>query len=187
MVMSRQGFLAMLAMLALCGCATLPSGPSVLVLPAPGKPFEVFQYEDATCRQWAGTQIGMSPQEVMNQNTAAGATVGTILGAGLGAAIGAASGNAGLGAAIGAGSGLLFGTASGANAGQAYGQEAQRRYDHAYLQCMYANGNQIPGTSRRTSRVRRNPPPPPPPSGYDAPLQSAPQVYPTPPSSPPDR
>ena len=149
-----------LALLVLGGCATLPTGPSVLVLPAPGKPFEQFQIEDMTCRQWAEHQIGMSAQEITNQNTATGAVVGTAIGAGAGALIGAASGHPGAGAAIGAGSGLLVGTASGANAGQVYGLEAQRRYDHAYVQCMYANGNQIPGRTQRY-RVRTMPPPPP--------------------------
>jgi uncharacterized protein YcfJ len=137
-----------------------------MVMPPPGKPFEVFQAEDITCRQWARQQIGLTPQETVNQNTASGAAVGTAVGAGLGAAIGAASGKAGAGAAIGAASGLLVGMASGANAGQVYGWEAQRRYDIAYQQCMYANGNIVPGV-RRSYRVQRTPPPPPP-SGMDS-------------------
>ncbi|HTF99599.1 MAG TPA: YMGG-like glycine zipper-containing protein [Nitrospirota bacterium] len=148
-----------IAILALVGCVTVPTGPSVMVLPPQGKPFDVFRAEDASCRQWARQQIGLSPQEVANQNTIQGAAVGTAVGAGLGAAIGAASGRAGAGAAIGAGTGLLAGTASGANAGQVYGSEAQRRYDYAYQQCMYANGNIIPGIRHY---VRRTPPPPPP-------------------------
>ena len=45
------------------GCATLPTGPSVHVMPADGKPFEQFQREDATCRQWAETEIGMRPSQ----------------------------------------------------------------------------------------------------------------------------
>jgi Glycine-zipper domain len=185
MMMIRRviAFPALLALLMLGGCATLPTGPSVMVLPSPGKPFEVFQAEAATCQQWAGRQIGMSPQQITNQNTAAGAAVGTVIGAGLGAAIGAASGNVGTGAAIGAGSGLLLGTASGANAGQVYGYEAQRRYDIAYQQCMFAYGNQIPGMMQRTRRVQRGTTPPPPPD-----YESTPQVehrdYP-PPSAPP--
>ena len=142
--------MSVVSALALSGCATLPTGPSLMVLPTAGKPFEQFQTEDASCRQWAGQQIGLSPQETVNHNTAAGAALGTLIGAGLGAAIGAASGNPGLGAAIGAGSGLLGGTAVGANAGQAYGWDAQRRYDNAYQQCMYAKGNQIPGVVRET-------------------------------------
>lgn len=149
--------------LALClvsGCATIPTGPSVQVLPAPGKPFEQFMADDAVCRQWAGQQIGISPQESVNQSTATGAVVGTAIGAGAGALLGAAAGHPGVGAAIGAGSGLLVGTASGANAGNLSGWEAQRRYDNTYVQCMYAKGNQVPGTARQY-RPRRSVSPPP--------------------------
>ena len=43
-------FLAFSALaLALGGCATAPSGPRVAVMPAPGKPFEVFVEEDKLC------------------------------------------------------------------------------------------------------------------------------------------
>jgi hypothetical protein len=157
-----------LALLTVAGCATIPRGPSVMALPGPGKTFEQFQADDAICRQWAAQQIGLSPQETINQNTAAGAVAGTAIGAGLGAAIGAASGHAGAGAAIGAGSGLLVGTATGANTGQFYGWEAQRRYDIAYTQCMYAKGNDIPEMVMRPRRLQRIvlPPPLPPESGY---------------------
>jgi len=160
-----------LALLTVAGCATVPSGPSVMALPGSGKTFEEFQADDAICRQWAAQQIGLSPQETVNQNTATGAVVGTAIGAGLGAAIGAASGHAGAGAAIGAGSGLLVGTAAGANTGQFYGRQAQHRYDIAYSQCMYAKGNEIPGVVTRSRRSRRimPPPPPPPGSGYSTP------------------
>jgi hypothetical protein len=153
---------ALLMLLALSGCATLPTGPSVMVLPAPGKPFEVFQSEDAACRKWAERQVGQSPQGNYNENATSGAAVGTILGAGVGALLGAASGHAGAGAAIGAGSGLLLGTASGSDAGETYGRQTQRRYDNSYLQCMYASGNQVPGTVRREYRPRRVSAPPPP-------------------------
>jgi outer membrane lipoprotein SlyB len=146
---------ALLAIMTLTGCATLPTGPSVMALPGEGKPFDKFQEEDAKCRQWASQQIGTSAQEVANQNTATGAVVGTVIGAGLGAAIGSASGNPGTGAAIGAGSGLLLGTAQGANAGQVAGAEVQRRYDNAYMQCMYANGNRIPQASEAPRRYYR--------------------------------
>jgi hypothetical protein len=151
------------------GCATLPSGPSVTVLPGTGKSFEEFQADNAICRQWADQQIGISPQETANRNAVSGAAVGTIAGAALGAAIGAAAGNAGEGAAIGAGSGLLLGTGSGAGAGQAYGYEAQRRYDIAYQQCMYAKGNQIPGVAAPVRHTYRRPPPPPPDLGSQPP------------------
>jgi hypothetical protein len=154
-----QGLMAMLSLLVLSGCATLPSGPSVLVLPAQGKPFEQFQVEDMICRQWAGKQVGMSAQDVANQNTATGAVVGTAVGAGAGALLGAASGDTGTGAAIGAGTGLLVGTAAGAGAGQGYGWQAQQQYDFAYVQCMYSKGNQIP-TQVHQYRLRRVTSPP---------------------------
>jgi hypothetical protein len=183
-MMERRGivfsFFVVLLVLLTGGCATVPTGPSVMSLPPPGKPFEEFQADDATCRQWAAQQIGQSPQETVTQNTATGAVVGTAIGAGLGAAIGAASGHMGTGAAIGAGSGLLVGTASGANAGQVYGRQAQRRYDNAYLQCMYAKGNQVPGAgpTYQSRRVRRIPPPPPPDLGSEPPIYQAPPTLP---------
>jgi len=166
MMSSRRNIfpsLTLLVIFIVSGCATVPKGPTVQVMPGTGKSFDQFQADDAICRQWAGQQIGLSPQETINQNTVAGAAAGTVIGAGLGAVIGAAAGHAGTGAAIGAGSGLLVGTASGANAGQAYGWEAQRKYDIAYSQCMYAKGNQVPGVRAPASRFRSTPPPPPPP------------------------
>ena len=149
-----------LALLVLCGCATIPNGPSVRVLPGEGKTFEEFQADDAVCRQWASQSIGISPQETVNRNAVTGAAVGTAVGAGVGALLGAATGHAGAGAAIGAGSGLLVGTASGAEAGNISGWEAQRRYDNTYVQCMYSKGNQVPGTVRPRRVLRAAPPPP---------------------------
>jgi outer membrane lipoprotein SlyB len=160
----QQKIVPLCLLLTLSGCATLPTGPSVNVLPAQGKSFDTFRGEDASCRQWAQQQLGASAQETADQNVATGAVAGTAVGAGLGAALGAASGHAGAGAAIGAASGLLFGTAAGSNSAQVYGREAQRRYDNAYVQCMYSYGNQVPG--RRAAAPPRSvaiaPPPPPP-------------------------
>jgi hypothetical protein len=155
---------AVAAVLVVSGCATMPAGPSVLVLPGAGKPFEQFQSDDYVCRRWAEQQIGISAQETADQNTVKGAAVGTVIGAGAGALIGAATGHAGAGAAIGAGSGLLVGTAAGAGAGQDYGWQAQQRYDYAYVQCMYSKGNEVPGSVHQYRIRKRNPPPPPPPS-----------------------
>jgi hypothetical protein len=160
----KRSFLLCFVLVVLGGCATMPTGPSVMVLPEPGKPFEQFQSDDAVCRQWAMQQIQVPPNEVVNQNLAGGAAVGTIMGAGLGAAIGAASGNAATGAAIGAGSGLVTGTAAASGPAYAASHEAQRRYDNAYQQCMYAKGNQIPGLAAAPKRSPWIPPPPPP--GY---------------------
>jgi hypothetical protein len=158
----KRVVLIVCALMMLSGCATMPTGPNVAVLPAPGKPFEVFMADDTVCRQWAQQQIGgASPSQTANQNTATGAVVGTAVGAAIGVAIGAATGDAGAGAAIGGGVGLLGGTAMGSDAGASSSYQLQRRYDIAYQQCMYAKGNQIPGVVRRSTQTYAPPPPPP--------------------------
>jgi hypothetical protein len=151
------------SLLALPACVTIPTGPSVYVVPAAGKPFELFRQEDASCRIWAEQHIGLSPKEAADKDTATGAVVGTAVGAGLGALMGSASGHAGVGALIGAAGGMLLGTASGADSGRVYGREAQRRYDIAYLQCMYSHDNQLPESGRiirRSYGTRTIAPPP---------------------------
>ena len=157
----QRGLLVFLVIAILGGCATIPTGPTVRVMPGQGKPFEVFAEEDYMCRQWAQQQIGgVSPSETANQNLANGAILGTLLGAGVGAAIGAATGGVGAGAAIGAGAGLLTGTSMGANSAYASEWHLQRRYDIAYQQCMYAEGNQVSGVVSRRTRAYVPPPPP---------------------------
>jgi outer membrane lipoprotein SlyB len=172
----------LLLLLVLSSCATLPTGPSVNVLPTKGKPFDTFRTEDATCRQWAEQQVGKSTQETYNQNIATGAVTGTAVGAGVGAAIGSASGHAGGGALVGAASGLLLGSAVGSDSGRVYGREAQRRYDNAYVQCMYSYGNQVPGYRPRVvaapprQQVFVAPTPPPPAVAQDS-LAQPPDFY----------
>jgi len=174
-----RNLVVFLSAVALTGCATMPTGPSVMVLPAPGKPFEVFQAEDLSCRNWAAVQSGQQPADTVNQNLAGGAAIGTLVGAGLGAAIGGASGHAGSGAAIGAASGLIGGAAVASGPAYGAGWEVQRRYDIAYEQCMYANGNAIPGVVHASPRAYPVPPPPPP--GYT----QAPPIPPPSGASPP--
>ena len=96
-------------LLSLSGCATMPPGPSVSVMPPPGKSFDEFRADDATCsRQWAAQVTGQTAQDAANQSAVKSAALGTILTAGLGAIIGAAVGHWGTGAAIGAASGLFL-------------------------------------------------------------------------------
>jgi hypothetical protein len=59
----KRGFLLFLAVMALNSCATIPKGPSIVAQPGPGKPFEVFQADDAACRQWASQQRGASQNQ----------------------------------------------------------------------------------------------------------------------------
>ena len=180
-----QNILIMIAVFCISGCATIPPGPSVMVLPAQGKSFEEFRADDLTCRDWAETQTGWKANDTVNQNLAAGAAIGTVLGAGLGAAIGSASGHVGAGAGIGAATGLAAGTAIGGDQAQASGHEVQRRYDNAYKQCMYSKGNQVSGVVVHQSGPTYYPPPPPPNYG-SAPPPPPPSAgaYPPPPPPP---
>jgi hypothetical protein len=143
--------------LLLQACASTPMGPTVAVMPAPGKPFDVFQSDQALCRQFADGQVQGGAQNANNRQVGT-AVIGTLLGAGLGAAIGG-----GQGAAIGAGAGALGGTVVGSGPAAQAQLSLQQRYDIAYSQCMYARGNQVPGFQPRGA------PPPPPPPGYPPP------------------
>ncbi len=133
--------MVMAAAVMLDACAQTPLGPTVQVLPPRGKPFEVFQQDQAICTQYAQGQV-QGQADRANTQAVGGAVLGTVLGAGLGAAIGR-----GQGAAIGAASGAALGTGIGAGqTGQAqYGIQGQ--YDNAYVQCMVSKGNQMPAPS----------------------------------------
>jgi uncharacterized protein YcfJ len=162
-VQSVAGVVA--ASLLLGACAHQPMGPQVAVMPGQGKPFEVFQQDQAICQNYANQQTSGQAQAANNQAVGS-AVLGTVLGAGLGAAVGG-----GRGAAIGAGAGAVAGTAYGANGSQYAQGGIQRQYDVAYQQCMYSRGNQVPGY-QGAPRAYGPPPGPgygPPPSGYGPP------------------
>lgn len=166
--------------LLVAGCATGPIGPSVAVMPAPGKPFEVFMAEEQMCRDYAQRSLGTNVNEIGASNVVTGAAVGTAIGAAAGAL---ANGNQGAG--TGAGVGMLAGAAMGSGNAASAQYGAQRRYDIAYEQCMYAKGNQLPTASAPNKSYYSAPayqaqppaynsaPPaynaPPPPSSYNAP------------------
>lgn len=173
---ARRAVLPIGACLLLTACATVPTGPSVLVLPGTGKNFEEFQANDAVCRQWALQQTGTTPNRAGAASTVTGAAVGAVVGAGLGAAIGAAAGSPATGAAVGAGVGVLGGTSVGAGNAYGAGVSVQRRYDNAYVQCMYAKGNQVPVPrgSQPAYTSSPAPPPPPPPPGVPPPPAGTP-------------
>jgi hypothetical protein len=156
--------LGLSAGLLLGGCAATPMGPTVPVMPAANKPFEVFQQDQLVCKQFADQQVG-GQAESANQRAIGGAALSTVLGAGLGAAIGG-----GEGAGIGAASGALLGTGVGAGTTSGGVQlTIQQQYDNAYSQCMYSKGNQVPGFQQAAVSA----PPPPPPSSPPPPAPSA--------------
>ena len=173
------------ALLLVAACTTIPTGPSVMSLPGTGRSFDQFRADDGDCRQFAGGQSGgSSANETAVDSGLRSAAVGTAVGAVAGAAIGGQSG-----AAVGAGTGLVVGSVAGTGAAQGSGYALQRRYDNAYVQCMYAKGHRVPVSGQLASQPRApspsapadaapaasrgNPPPPPPPQSA-APGQSAP-------------
>lgn len=155
---------------ALCGvallsaCVTVPTGPSVMALPGSNKNFDQFQADGYACNQYAQQTIGYSGQAAADA-AASNAVAGTAIGAAAGAIIGSVTGRAGPGAAIGAGTGLLYGSAAGANSAGISSYQMQRRFDQAYLQCMYAKGNQVPVRGYRGPRSGVVPPGYGPPAG----------------------
>lgn len=158
-------YVILAAAIALGACTTMPSGPSVLVLPGTGKSFDQFRADDFDCRQFAGAQAGgATPNQAAADSVARSAALGTAVGAAAGAAIGGQSG-----AGVGAGTGLAVGALAGTGAGNASAYELQQRYDHAFQQCMYARGHKIPVYGRFESAPPAaapsayGPPPPPPP------------------------
>lgn len=142
--------------LALGGCATVPgpNAPTVMALPGTHTPPDQFRLDDDACRQVAVASLGYTtPTQAADSVAVANAAAGSLFGAATGAAIGSWSAQAGPGAAIGAGVGLLLGALAAQPAAAATGYNAQRAYDSAYLQCMYARGNKVPAGA-----VNRGPP-----------------------------
>ena len=130
------------SLVALAGCASVPTGPNVMVLPGSGKSFDQFRFDDFECRQYAHAQVGGTDanQAAVNSGVAS-AAVGTAVG-----------------------------TVAGAAAQS--GATAQHRYDMGYQQCMYAKGHKIPMAASRYDRrpaYREATPPPPPPPGTPPP------------------
>jgi outer membrane lipoprotein SlyB len=159
----------------------MPNGPSVMVLPGTGLPFEQFRNDDAVCQQYASFQVGgTTANQAGVDSGVTSAAVGTALGAATGAAIGG-----GRGAAIGAGTGLAAGSLVGTGAASSSMYEVQQRYDTAYIQCMYAKGHQVPVSGQFSGAITQQAVPPashipPPPPG-----STPPQHIPPPPSGPP--
>ncbi len=173
--------LAPIAALVLAGCVSFPTGPSVMVLPGTGRTFDQFRFDEGDCKQYAYQQIGgQTAEKAQIDAGVTSAVVGTAVGAIAGAAIGGHSRDAGTGAGVG----LLMGSAIGSSTANASAYDAQRRYDHAFIQCMYAKGHRVPVPRGYSARSYSAPPaylsaPPP-----AAPAQPA-YTIPPPPAGPP--
>lgn len=159
--------------LLLGACASVPSGPDVMALPGSGRTFDEFRADDLLCRDFAFQQIGGKARaEEANQAAVRSAAIGTAIGAVAGAMIGGREG-----AAVGGGSGMLIGSVAGSESARSGTFGSQRRYDMAYVQCMYAKGHRVPVSGNYTPASASkapatpavspplppgNPPPPPP-------------------------
>ncbi|MDR3371329.1 hypothetical protein [Rhodoferax sp.] len=163
---SRRSLPLAMSVLILAGCAAVPTGPQVAVMPPPGKSFEQFRSEDGMCRNYAQQSIGITPSQASGQDIVGSAVVGGLVGAAAGAAMGGRHNPVGQTA----GFGVLAGTAVGVSQGGRDANDLQRRYDIAYEQCMYAKGNQLPQAYGGQRRATMTPVP-----------QSAPPVYAVPP------
>ena len=137
--------------LGMTGCAAPPLGPTVQVMPAPGKPLDMYQREYLDCKKMAFDAIGgQAAVDQVNNQAITNALVGVGTGVLAGALVGQAAGDQGGGAQVGAAAGLLAGTGAGA-AGTAQGNMTmQQMYDNFFSQCMYAKGNQVPGMAQAT-------------------------------------
>ena len=138
-MLPNKAFLAVIPVLLLSACAETPMGPTVQVLPTPGKDYGTFLQEQNFCRSQAELAV-RGQAEHQNEKALIGGIAATALGAGLGAAVGGGYG-AGIGAAAGA--------VGGGVGGGAYSEGRERgikiEYSNAYVQCMGAYHNVIPG------------------------------------------
>ena len=170
--MKVRTFFLFLLVIALAGCATGPTGPTVSVIPAPGKPFEVFQAEDAGCRQWAEQQInGMNPAQTANQKDCRRCSNRHGRGRGPRRARRVCLGTRRSRSSHRRSDGPRRWCGCGQQCGRSLRIALQRRYNTAYTQCMYSKGNQVPGAYRPVSAT---PPPPvvqegPPPLAFASP------------------
>ncbi len=143
--MSRRiVFSGLCAVALLSGCATEPMGPTARVMPAQGKPFEVFATDQSQCKQFAEGETG-GGATMSNLKQFGTAVISTALTAGLGAAL-----HGGRGAGIGGAVGSLAGAALGGRGSAADQRGLQGRYDLAYSQCMFTRGNQVAGLGHST-------------------------------------
>ena len=172
-----------MGVLLLGGCASLPTGPSVMALPGSGKNFAEFRNDDAECRQFAYYEVGgATGDQAATEAGMRSAIVGTLIGAAAGAVLGGQRG-----AGIGAGTGLLVGSMAGAGVAQRSVYGSQRQYDNAYVQCMYWKGQRVPVPGDFSRRSAPNPvrmPPAPSAVSLPPPPDYAPPP-PPPPGSPP--
>ena len=151
--------------LLLSGCAQTPLGPTVQVMPGPGKSFDAFTYDQAGCKQFAEGAVAGQAQNANNRGVGA-AAITTVSGRGT------------------RGSHRRRTRRGDRRGERRTGRHRYRRwarartskcgiqqqYDNAYAQCMYSKGKMVPGYGPMMVQRRRRRPPPGP-SGPDRAVQ----------------
>ena len=178
----RPTILALASALALGGCAIAPTAPTVMVLPGTQKNPAQFQADYQTCQLEAQARLAPAA-EAANNVAASNVVIGTVLGAAVGALLGQGAYNPGAVAAWGAGTGLLMGSSAAGGTSQGSTYSLQVGYNHAFMQCMYQRGHQVPGQVAYPRQGAFAPQPPPP--AYGAPAYPPPN-YPAPNYPPPN-
>jgi hypothetical protein len=105
---------------ALSGCAQAPGGPTVQAVPGPNKSLADFQQDNGYCRTFASSQIS-DAQNQANQQVVSSVVVGA-----------------------------FTGNAAPVPSPSETAVTLQQRYDAAFVQCMFAKGESIPGMSPPT-------------------------------------
>jgi len=158
----------LLAALLLGACTTIPTGPSMLVMPGSSKEFRQFRATMPCVGNTRSAKSANHPDQAAVDSGVRSAAVGTVLGAAAGAAI-----DGGHGAAVRRWD-RVADRRAGRNRHGTSGPPMTRKdaYDYAYVQCMYAQGHRVPVSGRYETAPRRSsypPPPPPPPRGTPPP------------------
>ena len=136
------------------GCAQTPLGPTVQVMPGPGKSFDQFTYDQAGCKQFAEGAVAGQAQNANTRGVGA-AAITTVLGAGLwGSHWRRPRRRDRRGERRTGRRRDRRGTSSNEQGG------IQAQYDNAFAQCMYAKGNMVPGYGPMMVNAPTSAPPP---------------------------
>jgi hypothetical protein len=76
LVATRRLAFSVATVASLAGCAAPPMGPTVQVMPGPGKTFDTFQADNATCKGFAQQQLQRQVDASNQRAVGAGAAIG---------------------------------------------------------------------------------------------------------------
>jgi len=127
----------------LVGCASAPTGPTVMVMPRAGQDFKQFKADNEECKQYASDEAEKTSNASFKNGAA---TTGVLMGIGALAGLllmGGRSVNVG----TGAGAGLIAGGLAGSLGQNKKEDQAQAQYNMAFQQCMFAKGNAVTGAT----------------------------------------